>query len=185
MPPGFLLSVVFFVSELSLLIFRRSGKSEPGAGRDKNSLLLFWIVIPCSIGAGMGTAACYPLWPVGAAATYIAPALVISGLLVRWLAIIQLGKAFTVNVAIAGDQQLKTDGLYGIVRHPSYTGLLMVITGLAFYTGYWLSFLCIFLPITLALAYRISIEEKALAANFGNSYEAYKKRTKRLVPLIY
>jgi protein-S-isoprenylcysteine O-methyltransferase Ste14 len=179
-----LLPVIFFISEFALLLFRRS-KSKGSTGGDKNSLLLFWIVIPVCITLGvMLTWYTSPLTGNKSIA-YTGAAVVFAGLMIRWLAIWQLGKAFTVNIAIASDQQLKTDGLYGIVRHPSYTGLLMVVTGLALCLDNLWSILVIVVPIVLVLAYRIRIEEKMLTGAFGAQYEQYSRHTKRLIPLIY
>ena len=54
---------------------------------------------------------------------------IIGGLIIRWIAILQLGKSFTVDVAITDAASLKTDGIYERVRHPSYLGMLI--------DGYW------------------------------------------------
>jgi len=179
----FILPVIFFISELALLLFRRSKTARSGS--DRHSLLFFWVVIPACITAGVMLAKYTAPLSKGPGVIYTGVALVLAGLVIRWLAILQLGKAFTVNVAIAGDQQLKTDGLYGIVRHPSYTGLLMIVAGLACTLNNLYAILAIVLPVVPALAYRIHIEEKLLSESFGESYEQYKKQTRRLIPWIY
>jgi protein-S-isoprenylcysteine O-methyltransferase Ste14 len=107
------------------------------------------------------------------------------GFIVRWIAIIQLGRMFTVDVAISSAHQLKTNGLYSIVRHPTYLGLLLIIAGLGFLTNDVLYCTIIIVPTFFALNYRISVEEKALTGEFGDQYKDYKKRVKKIIPLIY
>ncbi|GGI27849.1 hypothetical protein GCM10008119_29710 [Pedobacter mendelii] len=109
----------------------------------------------------------------------------ILGFILRFVAIQQLGKAFTVDVQIAKNQTLKQDGLYSIIRHPSYTGVLMSFLGLAITFSNGLSLLVICIPIFVAFIYRISVEEIALKNEFGTAYLEYIKNTKRLIPFIY
>jgi protein-S-isoprenylcysteine O-methyltransferase Ste14 len=52
--------------------------------------------------------------------------LMIVGLALRWTAILTLGKAFSSNVAIQESQTIERSGLYRIVRHPSYLGMLII-----------------------------------------------------------
>jgi protein-S-isoprenylcysteine O-methyltransferase Ste14 len=97
----------------------------------------------------------------------------------------QLKKAFTVDVAINQNHELKTDGLYKTVRHPSYFGLLLILSGLSIGMNSLLSFLVITLPVFLAISYRIYVEEVVLLEEFGAKYEEYRKATKKLIPYIY
>jgi len=95
-----------------------------------------------------------------------------------------LRKRFSGLVAIQPDHRLATAGLYGIVRHPSYLGLLINATGwaLAFRSGVGLAIAGLMLLVTLA---RIRAEERLLSETFGAEYEAYRARTWRLLPFIY
>ena len=92
---------------------------------------------------------------------------------------------FTVDVAIANEHTLKTNGLYKVVRHPSYLGLILIIAGLGLCLNSWLSFIIMFVPTFIAISYRIAIEEKALIEEFGDQYTQYKSKVKRLIPGIY
>jgi protein-S-isoprenylcysteine O-methyltransferase Ste14 len=92
---------------------------------------------------------------------------------------------FTVDVSIATTHTLKTSGLYKIVRHPSYLGLMLIITGLGLSDGSILSFIVVVASVFLAMNYRMAVEEQALIAEFGTQYEDYKKRVSRIVPWIY
>ncbi|PUZ28394.1 hypothetical protein DCC81_02610 [Chitinophaga parva] len=177
-------SLIFCLSEVSLALLKRS--KEKSTHVDKGSLRLFWIFIPVAlIGAGY-------LRPYAGFASlppdpcyYGGLALAIAGLVLRWTAIYQLGNLFTVDVSIATDHSLKTNGLYSVVRHPSYTGLLMIMAGLALCMANWICLLIVVVPFCILLSYRIQVEEAALKSAFGAGYSAYQQRTKRLIPFIY
>lgn len=91
----------------------------------------------------------------------------------------------SINVAIASDHRLVESGPYRFVRHPSYTGALMLFLGLGVAMGNWLSVVIISVPIFLAFWWRMRIEEAALLEALGETYRSYMNRTKRLIPMIY
>ena len=125
---------------------------------------------------------------VRAGEPYVAAAglvLMAAGTALRWAAIRALWRYFTVNVSILEGQRVVRAGLYGVVRHPSYTGLLLRYLGFGLAFANWLSAALVFLPLLCATVYRIRVEEEALRAHFGEEYEAYASVTKRLVPGIY
>jgi protein-S-isoprenylcysteine O-methyltransferase Ste14 len=177
------LPCIFFVSEFILLIVKRSNKDTVKKQSDSRSLLVLWIVISLSIFAG-GYLSVYNLWPV-AYSFQIGIAISIIGFIIRWVSILQLGKMFTVDVSISSTHNLKTNGLYNIVRHPSYLGLLLIIAGIAVTMGSLLSCLVVIIPVFFALNYRIIVEEKVLIDEFGNEYINYCKRVSRLIPWLY
>jgi protein-S-isoprenylcysteine O-methyltransferase Ste14 len=112
-------------------------------------------------------------------------ALMVAGTALRWSAIRALWSYFTVNVSILEGQRVIKRGLYGVVRHPAYTGLLLRYFGFGLAFANWLSAALIFLPLLMATLYRIRVEEAALREHFGEEYAAYASVTKRLVPGIY
>ena len=109
----------------------------------------------------------------------------VAGTALRWAAIRALWRYFTVNVSIQEGQRIVRRGPYGVVRHPSYTGLLLRYLGFGLAFANWLSAALVFLPLLCATVYRIRVEEEALRAHFGAEYESYASATKRLVPGIY
>jgi len=112
-------------------------------------------------------------------------ALLVAGTALRWAAIRELWSYFTVNVSILEGQRVVRRGLYGVVRHPSYTGLLLRYLGFGLAFANWLSAALVFLPLLVSTLYRIRVEEQALLEHFGEEYAAYAGVTKRLVPGIY
>jgi protein-S-isoprenylcysteine O-methyltransferase Ste14 len=95
-----------------------------------------------------------------------------------------LGRRFSGLVAIQPEHRLATDGLYGVIRHPSYLGLFVSVLGwaCAFRSGVGVVIAVLMLIVLLA---RIDAEERLLSDNFGAEYEAYRARTWRLIPHIY
>jgi protein-S-isoprenylcysteine O-methyltransferase Ste14 len=111
--------------------------------------------------------------------------LLVIGLVIRWTAIFTLGRFFTTRVAIHDDHRLVRTGLFRLVRHPSYTGLLLLFLGMALSFGNWLSFFVIVVPFLAALLYRIQVEESSLVEVLGQEYVDYRRSTKRLLPGIF
>jgi protein-S-isoprenylcysteine O-methyltransferase Ste14 len=106
------------------------------------------------------------------------------GGVLRLAPVFVLGRRFSGLVAIQPEHRLATSGLYGIIRHPSYLGLfvLMLGWGLAFRSGVGVVIAVLSLGVLLA---RIEAEERLLSESFGAEYEAYRARTWRLVPYVY
>ena len=173
---------VTFVAEKILLRGRRV-KTE----LDRGSLAAFDVSGVLTVPAGI-VLGFTDYGRVRAGEPYVAAAgfvLMAAGTALRWAAIRALWRYFTVNVSILEGQRVVRAGLYGVVRHPSYTGLLLRYLGFGLAFANWLSAALIFLPLLCATVYRIRVEEEALRAHFGEEYAAYASVTKRLVPGIY
>ena len=67
----------------------------------------------------------------------LAVVLFVAGLILRWWAIITLGRFFTVDVTIEKDHELIQRGPFRVVRHPSYTGVLLAFVGVALSFRNW------------------------------------------------
>jgi len=106
------------------------------------------------------------------------------GCALRVLPVFVLGNRFSGLVAIQPGHALVTTGIYGIIRHPSYLGLVTIMLGwsLAFRSGAGLLICAAMLPVLFA---RINAEERLLQEQFGASYDDYRSRTSRLIPGIY
>jgi protein-S-isoprenylcysteine O-methyltransferase Ste14 len=96
-----------------------------------------------------------------------------------------LGRYFTFTVMTAADQPVITAGPYRFVRHPGYTGVMLVVVGSGLVTGNWLGLGAWTLLVLAPLLYRIHIEENALLAALGDRYSSYAAQHKRLMPLIW
>lgn len=87
-------------------------------------------------------------------------------------------------MAIQPGHELLTSGVYSVIRHPSYSGLLINALGwaFAFRSGVGLLLTASLIPPLLA---RIRAEETLLRTQFGDAYDAYCRRTSRLIPGLY
>ena len=155
--------------------------------RDRGSIVVLWIVIFSSIFAGSWYGETHP-HTIFAGAHWVrtaSVAMLAAGLAVRWTAIASLGSSFSANVAIHADQKLYCKGLFALVRHPSYTGMLIIFAAIGVHMRNWAGLALVLIPTTAALLYRIHVEEAALRHAFGQEYDEYSKSTKRLIPGIF
>lgn len=122
----------------------------------------------------------------------------IDGEAVRWIGVVLfalggalrlwpvhvLGNRFSGLVAIQPGHKLVTDGVYSVIRHPSYLGMLVNALGwsLAFRSGVGVLLTALLI---VPLVARMNAEEKLLHSEFGGEYDAYRGRTSRLIPGLY
>ncbi len=121
----------------------------------------------------------------GAAAFAVGMVILVAGLVLRGWSIMTLGEYFTGTVAVSADQPVVTGGPYRVLRHPSYTGLLLALAGLGLTAANWVSFAGVVVLPLAAMLWRIHAEERALLATLGDRYRAYAAQHKRLIPLIW
>ena len=175
---------LWITSEVFLLVKRKAtaGLVASDQGFTKQALVSF-------IFANLAAIACLAFLPRAVFATEVTAllglALMTWGLLLRWWAVVHLGRFFTVNVAVASDHRVVDTGPYRLIRHPSYTGLLLTCLGVGLCFGNVASLLVIVLPILALALKRIRVEEAALASTLGEDYRAYMSHTKRLIPGVY
>jgi protein-S-isoprenylcysteine O-methyltransferase Ste14 len=110
--------------------------------------------------------------------------LMYAGIALRFYAITVLGAFFTTTVAVAPEQTVIEAGPYRLIRHPSYTGFLLILLGFALSLTNWLSLLVIMGCALIGFSYRIRVEEHVLKAQLGQRYQEYMRRTKRLIPFV-
>jgi protein-S-isoprenylcysteine O-methyltransferase Ste14 len=107
------------------------------------------------------------------------------GLGVRFWAVAVLGRSFRTTVEVEPDQDVVSRGPYRWVRHPSYTGLLLIVVGFGVTTGRWVAaIVCLVAPLA-ALLWRIHVEEAELERVLGDAYRSYEQGTERLIPHIW
>jgi protein-S-isoprenylcysteine O-methyltransferase Ste14 len=182
--------VLFYGWTASEIYIAIATRTRRGGGKrlDRGSMAILWVSILASISVAEWMASTAPQNMFGGAhwLKVAAIAVLIVGLVIRWTAILTLGKAFSANVAIRDSQTVYRSGLYRLVRHPSYSGLLLVFAAIALHERNWWAAAVVMVPTTAALLYRIHVEEAALNAAFGTQYESYSSSTKkRLIPGIY
>ncbi|MBL8858794.1 MAG: isoprenylcysteine carboxylmethyltransferase family protein [Planctomycetes bacterium] len=172
--------------ELPHLFGRRSDKAQDRRA-DRASLRSLWLAIGCGIAGAyyLRASAVGPLFDLSTLVLAAALVLVFLGCALRLWAVKTLGRLFTVDVAIRAGHSLVTSGPFRFVRHPSYTGLLAMFVGWSVTFANVASAVALLAPLTIALFYRLHVEESALSGAFGADYAEYCARTKRLVPFVY
>jgi protein-S-isoprenylcysteine O-methyltransferase Ste14 len=163
------------------------GNVSPGVREDRGNR---WVIAALAL-IGVLTAFLPALtdrkefWTLdGDAIRWLGVVLFTAGGALRLWPVAVLGNRFSGLVAIQPGHTLVTSGVYGIIRHPSYLGLLVNSLGwaLAFRAGVGLLLTALIIPPLLA---RIRAEERQLRSQFGAEYDAYQARTSRLIPGLY
>lgn len=95
-----------------------------------------------------------------------------------------LGEYFTGDVRARSDQPVVRSGPYRLVRHPSYTGGMMIFTGIGLALGSILGLILVVLTTLVAYGYRVAVEERALIEAIGEPYRVYMTECKRFIPYI-
>jgi protein-S-isoprenylcysteine O-methyltransferase len=111
--------------------------------------------------------------------------LIVFGLFIRIKSLFTLKQQFTYTVTKIAKHELIETGLYKTIRHPGYLGQIIIFTGIATTLSNWLSVLLMLIPVVIGYLYRIKVEEKFMKEQFGETYNLYLKRTKKLIPKLY
>lgn len=173
-------SIAYGMSEILLLIIKRSKVHSVKVRSDRGSMILLWLAITFGFTGGFVFSS-----PDNVILLGFGYGTIVCGIIIRFISIIQLGKRFTVDVAITDSATLKTDGIYKRLRHPSYSGLIAIIAGFGLAMNSILSFMILVVPVLVAVVYRIHIEEMLLTKEFGDIYTKYIFETKRIIPGVY
>jgi protein-S-isoprenylcysteine O-methyltransferase Ste14 len=121
--------------------------------------------------------------PVPAAVSLAGDVLLAIGLVATMLVVIQNGYA-AANVTVEAGQRLVSSGLYGLVRHPMYTGNVVLMVGVPLALGsYW--GLILVIPGLIVLVLRIRDEEDLLAHELSGYREYTHQVRYRLVPYVW
>jgi protein-S-isoprenylcysteine O-methyltransferase Ste14 len=184
--PALSVLAILLVALSGVAVFA-GGNLSPGVREDRGNR---WVILAFTlIGLALGYFPAYTdrteFWTLdGDAIRWLGVVLFAVGGALRLWPVFVLGPRFSGLVAIQPGHALVTDGVYSIIRHPSYLGLLVNSLGwaLAFRSG-----VGVLLTVVLALPLlvRIHAEEELLGAQFGVEYEDYRARTSRLIPGLY
>jgi protein-S-isoprenylcysteine O-methyltransferase Ste14 len=96
-----------------------------------------------------------------------------------------LGKNWSITLELRENHEFVRDGIYRRIRHPMYLALLLYSGGQALVIPNWLAGPAYFVALVMLFASRIGPEEDMMIQRFGQSYETYLVKTKRLIPGIW
>lgn len=94
-----------------------------------------------------------------------------------------LGRNWGMPMSLKESPELVTTGPYAYVRHPIYTGVLFAMFGTILTAGVW--WLAVLVVTGSYFIYSATQEEKIMTKEFPDTYPAYKKRTKMLIPFVF
>ncbi|MFA6446383.1 MAG: isoprenylcysteine carboxylmethyltransferase family protein [Candidatus Paceibacterota bacterium] len=122
-------------------------------------------------------------WNYSLSIGIIADLVTLSGVIFMIWARFSLGKNWSANVVLKEDHELITSGPYKYVRHPIYSGLLLMILGIAIYSGSFVGFF-LFVLFFIGAYYKASKEEKLLIKYFPEQYPKYIRDVRALIPFV-
>ncbi len=96
-----------------------------------------------------------------------------------------LGTNWSITLEVRENHRLVSHGLYRHVRHPMYLSLLVYSLGQALVVPNWIAGPSCGVAMALLFALRLGPEERMMVEAFGSEYEAYRKRTRRLLPGVW
>lgn len=169
----------------SIVVFGRRATTARRADRLSSLGIVLATWVGVGLGISFGFAGVGSLGIFTVAGQIIGLTLLATGIIVRSVAIAQLGAFHTPLVAIQVGHRVIDTGLYRHVRHPSYLGACIAYLGFGLGLGSWLGAAVLLGTVLIGYVYRIHVEERALLGSLGDEYAAYRRRTYRLIPGIY
>ena len=111
---------------------------------------------------------------------YVGIAMIAIGVVTLFAGFRGLGKSLTANPVPNADGVLVTTGIYSIVRHPIYLGLLIITLGLVISSGVWAQII-VWVALAVLLTYKMRWEEVLLTAKY-KGYADYMTKVPALIP---
>ena len=111
--------------------------------------------------------------------------MVICGFVIRIIATLTLKEFYTRTLKVTTTHKLIQHGIYSIIRHPGYLGVMTLLIGSGLLAGNLISLTLIIIIVPFSFIKRLLTEEKMLTENFGDDYKKYMQRTYRLIPLLF
>jgi protein-S-isoprenylcysteine O-methyltransferase Ste14 len=108
----------------------------------------------------------------------------LTGFAGRVVSLRELKLNYTQDLRTTPDGYLVVTGIYSIIRHPIYLAYMTEILGIFIIKFNYISLAALILEILVSL-YRMRVEDQFLSKTFGSRFEAYREKTKRLIPYIF
>jgi protein-S-isoprenylcysteine O-methyltransferase Ste14 len=176
-----ILVIVVFVTDYIIPRLTAAKSDKPIEKSDRGSYIMISAAALIAIALGVsirvsniGTASGLFQW--------LGLIVMVAGLFFREWALIKLGRFFSRTVQIEAGHKIIREGPYRWIRHPAYTGMILVDTGFVMAIGTWLGAMLTMIIITGSVMYRIAVEERTLLRAFGNEYREYMTQTWKLFP---
>jgi protein-S-isoprenylcysteine O-methyltransferase Ste14 len=184
--PAFSVTLGVWVAFEVIMTIRQRWLAGGRPPHDPSGYVL-WVALTGSVIAAVSVGRADPLpWPGGRVWPVVAGlVLVYAGIGLRAWSIATLGRLFQYRIEVQPGHRVVSDGPYRYVRHPSYSGIVLVLIGIALATGDVLSVIVVAVLGSIGLAVRIRAEERQLTDALGAQYERFAASRKRLVPGVW
>jgi protein-S-isoprenylcysteine O-methyltransferase Ste14 len=174
------------------VVYLWRSRDEEGTKRTESGNLSFWWMIPGFIAIFFAppleslflTHILPPILPHSIGLELAGLIMILLGLVIRVWTRVTIGGMYSGYLWVKVGQVLVTDGPYRFVRHPGYTGFVIMALGLCIGYSSLIGLVSIPLLLLPGLAYRMKVEERLLIDQFGDKYQTYQRKTKRLFPLV-
>ena len=175
-----------FGGELRLDYGRRPSPSDAAQDRGSYGLVLMgnWILTVVAFFVAADIRA-LSIDPPRLILFWTGVALLVAGGALRRHCFRMLGRSFTTRVQVRPGQAIVETGAYRWVRHPSYSGALLMYLGIGLALDNWASLAILVFGTAALYSYRVRVEERALRGTLGQAYEDYMQRTTRFVPFLF
>jgi protein-S-isoprenylcysteine O-methyltransferase Ste14 len=159
-----------------------TGRSEPGSRS-------FWRILPGFIAIFFAPPLEFlflrPILPHSTLMELTGLVIILLGLALRIWTRLSIGGMYSGYLRVKVGHVLVTDGPYRFVRHPGYTGFVIMALGLSIGYASLIGLAAILFLLLPGLAYRMMVEERLLTAQFGEEYRAYALKTRQLIPFVW
>jgi protein-S-isoprenylcysteine O-methyltransferase Ste14 len=162
-------------------VVERSTPQPPDQRRDRHGYIYAIAITPAAIITFWPATAIPPLNYPLYQSNILGLILVFAGAAFAGLARLSLGANWSSRARIRAQHTLSTSGPYRIVRHPIYSGLLVLYLGTAVILGQARGYIA-FVILFVTWFFKSRTEDRLLAERFGPDFETYRRRTKALIP---
>ena len=168
---------VFWIGWLVAAFGAKPGRMRWGRFAGVRVLLILVALVLIRTKAFKGHAVTDDPWRQG-----VGLALFLLGLALAVWARLYIGRNWGMPMTRKADPELVTTGPYRSIRHPIYSGIILATAGTAVAVS--LDWLVLFVLFALYFVYSAVTEERDMAARFPDTYPAYKRSTKMLIPFV-
>lgn len=181
---GFSLPIVFHLLTHPALLRRRI-RGGPLAEPEPRQRLIISLILLCVVALGLVCVLDYGLgWSlVPVFVMLLGNLLVAAGLVLIWLTL-RVNPFAAAAVNVEPGQTVITTGPYALVRHPMYSGGLLLFLGIALALGSWWGLVPV-LAILALIIWRLTDEERYLSGHLSGYREYCAKVTHRLIPYVW
>jgi protein-S-isoprenylcysteine O-methyltransferase Ste14 len=167
--------------------WKSAGGGQPG--KEENGDRSFWIILPGFLAVFFAPPLEWFYLPAFLPRTLwmqvAGLVLILAALVLRIWARQHIRGLYSGHVQVQAGHRLIQSGPYRYVRHPGYSGFLLMALGVAAGYSSWIGLAALVILLLPGLAYRMRVEERLLTEQFGEAYREYARSTKMLIPGVW